>query len=88
MEHSHRFFSNTDCKYFPCHKTPERENFNCLFCYCPLYAFGDTCGGIFTYNKTVKNCMECHLPHTPDYYDVIMTALTPKQSQAQSPSSL
>lgn len=35
MENSHRFFENRECKYFPCHKG--LEDFNCLFCYCPLY---------------------------------------------------
>lgn len=35
MENSHRFFENKECRYFPCHKN--LEEFNCLFCYCPLY---------------------------------------------------
>ena len=34
------FFSNRECEYFPCHKGADPENFNCLFCYCPLYALG------------------------------------------------
>ena len=33
-----QFFSNSKCEYFPCHSTNDPENFNCLFCYCPLYA--------------------------------------------------
>ena len=32
------FFQNTACEYFPCHETKFPERFNCLFCYCPLYA--------------------------------------------------
>ena len=41
MEERHyAFFQNTDCEYFPCHKTAHPERFNCLFCYCPLYALG------------------------------------------------
>ena len=35
MNHSYRFFENKECKYFPCHEG--LEDFNCLFCYCPLY---------------------------------------------------
>ena len=39
------YFSHKKCEYFPCHKGVDPENFNCLFCYCPLYALGDKCGG-------------------------------------------
>ena len=45
---SYRYFQNRECEYFPCH-ADSGENFNCLFCYCPLYALGDKCGGNFTY---------------------------------------
>ena len=45
------FFQNSACEYFPCHKCQDPENFSCLFCYCPLYALGDQCGGNFTYTK-------------------------------------
>lgn len=37
MINSYRFFQNKECEYFPCHKTENEEEFNCLFCYCPLY---------------------------------------------------
>ena len=30
------FFQHTQCEFFPCHKTAKPEDFNCLFCYCPL----------------------------------------------------
>ena len=80
MENSHKFFSNKECKYFPCHKMPDNNNsndFNCLFCFCPLYFLGDKCGGNFKYKKVngIKNCADCHLPHTPEYYDVIIAKL-------------
>jgi len=76
MENSYRFFSNHACKYFPCHKMPNDNDFNCLFCYCPLYFWGDKCGGNFKYSdKGVKNCMDCHLPHLPEYYDTIVSKL-------------
>ena len=32
------YFSHKKCEYFPCHKGADPEDFNCLFCYCPLYA--------------------------------------------------
>ena len=35
------FFQHTQCEFFPCHKTAKPEDFNCLFCFCPLYALGD-----------------------------------------------
>lgn len=76
VEHSHKFFSNRACKYFPCHPAPDRDNFNCLFCYCPLYASGENCGGGFKYSGAgVKLCIDCHLPHTPEYYDTIISKL-------------
>lgn len=72
MENSYRFFQNRDCKYFPCHKVEENENFNCLFCYCPLYTLGVHCGGNYSYTeKGVKNCTQCCLPHSPGGYDHI-----------------
>lgn len=43
------FLSNTDCEYFPCHPAPDGAEFNCLFCYCPLYALGKACGSDLTY---------------------------------------
>ena len=77
MENSHQFFSNRECKYFPCHPEPDRNRFNCLFCYCPLYFLGDQCGGHFRYGgaKGAKNCAGCPLPHFPEYYDIIVSKL-------------
>lgn len=37
----YKFYQNKECEYFPCHKGTDSENFNCLFCYCPLYALKD-----------------------------------------------
>ena len=42
------FFQNKECEMFPCHTGVPEESFNCLFCYCPLYALGEACGGSFT----------------------------------------
>ena len=47
------------------------EDFNCLFCYCPLYALGEDCGGNFTYYKGVKDCTDCLIPHSRNAYDYI-----------------
>ena len=70
---SYKFFNNNKCEYFPCHKTNDPENFNCLFCYCPLYALKDKCGGNFKYTeKGIKDCTNCTLPHKRDNYDYII----------------
>lgn len=70
---NYKFFSNTKCEYFPCHKTNDSENFNCLFCYCPLYALKDKCGGNFRYTeKGIKDCTNCTLPHQRKNYDYII----------------
>ena len=56
-------FSHKNCEFFPCHKGAEPENFNCLFCYCPLYALGEKCGGNFRITeKGIKDCTNCRLP--------------------------
>lgn len=69
---SYRFYTNKDCQFFPCHETKDLENFNCLFCYCPLYALGDKCGGNFTYLESgIKDCSKCLVPHNKNGYDYI-----------------
>ena len=61
---SYKFFCNKECEYFPCHQTDNPEEFNCLFCYCPLYMLGEDCGGNFTYlSNGIKDCSSCILPH-------------------------
>lgn len=71
-EGHYRFFQNTQCEYFPCHKTNRPEDFNCLFCYCPLYALGKKCGGNYRYNdKGNKDCTGCIVPHLRQNYDII-----------------
>ena len=67
------FFQHTKCEYFPCHKTSKPEDFNCLFCYCPLYALGDKCGGNFRYTeKGVKVCTGCLFPHVRQNYGKVI----------------
>ncbi len=70
------FFCHRDCEYFPCHEGIPAEDFNCLFCYCPLYFLGERCGGRFTYTKNgVKNCVGCTVPHRRENYGRIMAIL-------------
>lgn len=67
------FFCNSECEYFPCHATDKPEDFNCLFCYCPLYALGERCGGNYSYTeKGIKNCKNCMFPHERSNYTVIV----------------
>ena len=71
-ECQYSFFQHTKCEYFPCHKTDAPEDFNCLFCYCPLYALKDRCGGNFRYTESgIKDCSSCLFPHRPENYDRI-----------------
>lgn len=66
------FFSHTACEHFPCHSGVSREKFNCLFCYCPLYALGKECGGNFVILENgVKDCSDCTVPHRKENYGYI-----------------
>ena len=72
MEHSYRFFQNRACAYFPCHPVKDDSEFNCLFCYCPLYALGSRCGGNCAYTASgIKDCSGCLIPHSARGYDYI-----------------
>jgi len=63
------FYANRACEYFPCHEGADPENFNCLFCYCPLYLLGDRCGGNFRFTDAgIKDCSNCLVPHQRDSY--------------------
>ena len=70
---NYKFFQHRECEFFPCHKTEDEENFNCLFCYCPLYALGENCGGNFKYTQDgIKDCSDCLVPHKKKNYEYIM----------------
>ena len=74
MENCYRYFQNRECEYFPCHKVSSGSEFNCLFCYCPLYALGDKCGGNFAYTEDgIKDCSSCLIPHSPGGYDRVLS---------------
>ena len=73
QKNNHTFFANRACKYYPCHSNADPENFNCLFCYCPLYALGDQCGGNFRYtDRGIKDCTRCLVPHSKGGYEYII----------------
>lgn len=72
MKNSAYFFRNHECAYFPCHKTADDENFNCLFCFCPLYHL-EECGGNYAYTENgIKDCSGCLIPHRIENYEYII----------------
>ena len=72
-EEHYKFFQNKECEYFPCHKIKNVEEFNCLFCYCPLYMLKDKCGGNFVKTgNNIKDCSNCLVPHAKGSYERIM----------------
>lgn len=60
-------FTNKKCEFFPCHPNIDPDDFNCLFCYCPLAFL--KCPGPFKSFYDEKNkvwrkdCSTCTLPH-------------------------
>lgn len=73
---SYDFFQNRQCDFFPCHEGADPECFSCLFCFCPLYALGDSCGGKFSYTADgYKDCSHCLRPHRRENYDDICRQL-------------
>lgn len=76
------FFQNKECEYFPCHKGIREEDFNCLFCYCPLYMLGKDCGGNFQYGENgVKDCKNCTRPHIRDNYGTMINSYSQIREQ-------
>lgn len=70
----YRFFQNRQCEYFPCHRDVDEKDFNCLFCYCPLYALGRRCGGQCGYTaEGHKDCSACAFPHRRSSYDAVLS---------------
>lgn len=85
MKNSYRFFQNKECEYFPCHKIKSDENFNCLFCYCPLY-FLEECGGNHIENYGIKDCTNCLIPHGEKGYDYIVGKIMDSNRTKRTPS--
>ena len=68
----YNFFQNRQCEYFPCHEGADPETFSCIFCYGPLYALGESCGGNYTYTEEgIKDCSRCLRPHKRECYEDI-----------------
>ena len=66
MIQHHKYFQNKKCPYWMCHTGIKEENFNCLFCYCPLIAY--ECPGPYEvfYDKNGlkrKDCSACKVVH-------------------------
>ncbi|NBI07728.1 cysteine-rich small domain-containing protein [Senegalia massiliensis] len=76
MSENYKFNQNEKCEYFPCHKVNDVKEFNCLFCYCPLYALKDKCGGNFKYNNGIKDCSDCTITHSKNGYDHVMSKIS------------
>lgn len=78
-------FTHTKCEYFPCHSGVDEADFNCLFCYCPLYLLGPACGGDFKLKNGIKDCSGCTKPHDKNGYDYIRSKMglifKPKEDQ-------
>ncbi len=82
---SFRFSQNKDCEFFSCHMAERPEDFNCRFCFCPLYYFED-CGGNFSYYKGLKDCSTCLIPH--EDYDYIIEKIVDKNRELEKSKSL
>ena len=69
----YKFNQNRQCEYFPCHKGIDEADFNCLFCYCPLYMLGDKCGGDYKVTANgIKDCSACIKPHDVNSFNFVM----------------
>lgn len=82
MENSYQFFENRACQYFPCHKG--LSDFNCLFCYCPLYQREDCPGNplwLKREGRRIKDCTNCTFPHRPENYDKVIGILRGRQTK-------
>ena len=70
------WFQNINCEYFPCHSNIAEEDFNCLFCYCPLYHMED-CGGQYqVLDNGIKDCSSCTISHNKNCYGYIIDKLS------------
>lgn len=72
---NYKFNPHHSCEFFPCHQGVDKEVFNCLFCYCPLYLLGDECGGDYKVNHGVKDCSECTKTHDENAYEYVMSKM-------------
>ena len=80
-DRQYAFMQNRACEFFPCHGGIPEEDFNCLFCYCPLYTLGERCGGNYRYTEAgVKSCTACIFPHIRENFPAV-TARFPELAE-------
>ena len=83
------FFQHKTCEYFPCHPGADTDTFSCIFCYCPLYALGDKCGGDFTYtNDGFKDSTFCQRPRKRENYTSICKQLQKVMEMVKKPGNI
>ncbi len=82
---SYKFFANSTCVYYPCHQGVKGD-FNCLFCFCPLY-FLEDCGGNFRKGSDVKDCSDCTIPHGDHGYEHIIRKIREANEQRKLTST-
>ena len=77
------FFTHRQCEAFPCHAAPAPDDFNCLFCYCPLYLLENRCGGQYVLTpQGLKDCSGCIFPHQRENYRAVLQKLTTELTNA------
>ena len=72
---SYKFYTNKECRFFPCHKGIEEKRYNCKLCFCPLYSIDDCGGNYKILDNGTKDCSQCLYPHKKENYDEIMEKL-------------
>ncbi len=95
-QRNYSYYSHKDCEYFPCHPNANPDNFNCLFCYCPLYLLGEQCGGTYSFLEGgIKDCSACLYPHARENYEQIVarygeivTAMSLRRTSLQTKDSV
>lgn len=70
---SSEFFTNWDCKYYPCHESDEA--LNCLFCFCPLYNQDCPAQEEHLKGTGIKDCSKCTFPHERLNYKKVIERL-------------
>lgn len=84
---SFKFFSNRECRYFPCHEGADPNNFNCLFCYCPLDTITN-CGGNYTVTDDgMKDCSKCIYPHLSENYKEVVKKVKKRLDEYPFPAN-
>ena len=53
----------------------DTADFNCKFCYCPLFFMRD-CGGTYVLTDGKKDCSMCVIPHQPDNTPMLLDKLS------------